>query len=512
MRSRKKAYYEYPTLTRLLDQASFGREEKVLFWEEKKNGRRVTYGQWRQDLLETAGKFQQLEAKHIGVVCDLSYACILCMFAAVVAGKVLVPLEGNLTGEALEQYGKKADVELLLYHEEAVEGTVTCCETMQIPEFLALPAKPLNRWPEWEGDRTACIFFTSGTGGEPMGVVLSQRNLAFTNSHDGYRTLKRSPRILIFLPIHHVLSFATLTDCIHDGCEIHLSRSIKYVSRELQQIKPDLLTTVPMVNELFRSSVLQGIQASGKKEQIDSLIRLSNGLRKLGIDLRTPLFRKLREQLGGLPQLIITGGAASAEDTMRFFDDIGIIVLQAYGATETSAKITSNRMEKNRIGSVGQPGGYTQVRIRDNEIQVRGENVMKEYYRDPRATEQAFEDDWFKTGDLGYLDKDGYLYITGRKKNLIILDSGENVSPEELESRLCRSPWIEEVLVQEKNRRIHAQIIAAPAPEMDEKSLKAAIGNAVEELNRQNPVYKRIVSWELRTQPFEKTASMKIRR
>lgn len=503
---------EYPTVTEMLNQSSLGRDEQLLFLEEKTNGQRVTFGRWRQDLLETAGRFQQQSAKHIGVVCDLTYECILCMYAVIVAGKVLVPLEGNLSGEALDRYVEKADIDLLLYHDGMIEGEVIRCETMQISDFLRIPAEALTQWPQWEGDRNAFIFFTSGTEGEPLGVVLTQKSFSFINSYNGYRKLNRSPRILIFLPIHHVLSFTTLSDCIHDGCEIYLSRSIKYVSQELQRIQPDVLTTVPMVNELFRSRVIQGISASGKKEKIDGLIRFSNGLRKIGIDLRTPLFKKLRDQCGGLPQLIITGGSASSEDTMRFFDDIGIIILQAYGTTETSARVSANRLEKNRIGSVGHALWFNQVRIKDGEIQVRGGSIMKEYYKNPQATARAFDDGWFKTGDLGYIDQDGYLYITGRMKNLIILDSGENVSPEELEKQLLRSPWIREVVIRERNKRIHGEIIAEPQPDSDEEGMKKAIQEAIDTVNQGNPVYKRIVSWELRKEPFEKTSSLKIRR
>lgn len=504
--------YEYPTITEVLNQTSIGRDQQLLFLEEKKNGQQITFGRWRLDLLETAGRFQQHSAKHIGVVCDLTYHCILCMYAVIVAGKVLVPLEANLTAKALDQYAEKADIDLLLYHDGVFDGEVSRCETMQIPDFLSIPAKALQQWPQWEGDRNACIFFTSGTEGDPLGVVLTQRNLSFTNSYKGDRKLITPPKILLFLPIHHVLSFVTLTNCIHDGCEIYLSRSIKYVSEELQRIKPDLLTTVPMVNELFRSSIDQGIRNSGMKEKIDALVRFSNALRKIGIDLRTPLFKKLRDQLGGFPQLIITGGSASSEDTIRFFDDIGILILQAYGTTETSARISSNSLKKNRIGSVGLPLGFTQVRIKEGEIQVFGDNIFREYYKNPQATQRAFDEGWFKTGDLGFLDQDGYLYLTGRKKNLIILDSGENVSPEELEKQLLRSSWISEVIVCERNKRIHAQVVAAVQPDMDTAELKQHIQETINELNRQNPAYKRIVSFELREEPFEKTSSLKIRR
>jgi len=510
MKQKMRANREYPTVMHMLRESGF--DEQLLFVEEKKNGLQITRKQWKKDLLETAGKISQMQAKHIGIVCDLSYGCILCMFAVIAAGKVLVPLEADQNGQQLDKFVEKADIGLLLYPEDRIEGTVTGCEAVTIPEFLSRSGKALPQWPFWEPERNACIFFTSGTEGTPRGVVLTHKNLSFANSYNGYRKMDRNPRILLFLPIHHEFTFVALAVSIHDGCEIHLSESAKYLTREIIQVKPDVLTTVPMVNELFRSGISKGIADSGKEEKLRGLIRISNGLRKLGIDLRTPLFQKLREQLGCLPQLIITGGAAASEDTIRFFDDMGIVVLQAYGATETTSPIATNRLEANRIGSVGKPLWFNQVRIKDGEIQVRGENVMKAYYKDPQATAAAFDDGWLKTGDLGYLDEDGYLYITGRLKNLIILDSGENVSPEELEKQLMRSPWVSEAVVCQRSNRIHAQILGALQPDTTEAALKEAIGAAVNEINLQNPVYKRIASWKLRKEPFEKTSSQKIKR
>ncbi|MBQ8610439.1 MAG: AMP-binding protein [Oscillospiraceae bacterium] len=504
--------YEYATITEMLDKTSVGRDGQLLFLEEKKDGRQITFDRWRQDLLETAGRFQQHSAKHIGVVCDLTYECILCMYGVIMAGKVLVALEADLPGETLKRYAEKADIDLLLYHDGMIEGDSVCCETMRIQDFLAMPAEALKEWPRWEKSREACIFFTSGTEGEPNGVLLTQRNLAFINSYSGYHRLSRSPRILAYLPLYHVFSFAALTVCIHDGCQIHLSRSIKYLAQDLQKVRPDLLTTVPMVNEVLCSKIRKGIDDSGMGKKIYGLVRLSNGLRRIGIDLRTPLFRKLRESFGGIPQLIITSGSAASVSSMEFFDDFGIVLLQVYGMTETTVAVSSNTLERNRKGSVGQPLWFNQVRIRDGEIQIRGENIMKGYYKAPRATENAFDDGWLRTGDLGYFDKDGYLHITGRKKNLIILDSGENVSPEELEKQLQQSSRISEVVVSERNKRIHAQIIAQPQPDMDEDGVKKAIQAEIDKLNCQNPVYKRIVSWELRKEPFEKTSSLKIRR
>ena len=512
MKDNKLKISEFNTITELLKYSCNGRKDEILFIEEGKENSEVTYGQFEQDIFSIAGKLKALDVSHIGVVCNLSYNCILCLYAVIVAGKVLVPLSEDLSAEETEKYINKADIDLLIYNADRIDGIDTKCEQMDIQKLIQMEGQALTEWPQWEEERKACIFFTSGTEGEENGVVLTQKNTSYVNNYTDSGHINRRPRTLIFLPIHHVFSFVSLTVCIHDYCEIHLSRSIAYVALELEKIRPDVITTVPMINELFRSKVAKGIEESGKKKQIDKLIRLSNLLRKLGIDIRTPLFRKLRESMGGIPQLIITGASASSEETIRFFDDIGIIILQAYGLTETCAAVSTNKLKMNRIGSVGKPVYYDEIRIKDSEIQVKGGNVMKEYYKNPIATSRVFDGEWLKTGDLGYIDCDGYIYITGRKKNLIILDNGENVSPEELEKKLISCSEIQDVIVREKDGHIHAEIYNSDLSASNEDVLKNAVDNAIDKLNRENPIYKRIVSWEFRREAFEKTSTMKIRR
>jgi len=506
---RKKKGNTFRTVAELLEQAGQGKEEQLLFVEERPGGRKVTFGQWNRELLETAEKIRTMEGNHVGVVCDLSYACVLCLYAVIEAGKTVVPLEADLSGEELDRYVARADLDLLICPENRTEGEVTRCKALTFSEFFALPSAGPGEWRRWEEERPACIIFTSGTEGEPRGVVLTQRNLAFTKSYSEGMKLKRPPKMLMYLPIHHVFSLLTFTACICEGCEVHLSRSIKYVVLEIEQVKPDTLITVPMINELICGKIKAGIRKAGKEEQVNRLIALSNGLRKMGLDLRTPLFRSLREKLGGIPQLLISGGSAASEESIRYLDDIGILVLQAYGMTESNGLLSTNTIEENKIGSVGRPLPFLNVRVRDGEIQVRGENVMKEYYKDPEATARTFDGGWLKTGDLGYLDEDGYLFLTGRKKRLIITSSGENISPEELENRLLRCPAVGEVVVEERNGKIHAEIY--PVPDF-EGEVRGALEVAIRNLNDSNPLYKRILSWELRGEPFEKTASGKIRR
>lgn len=503
----------YPTVTALLKDSCSRFKGEPLFYRNERNGAlSVDYTRWEHDLLETAARVQKLEAKHIGVICDLSYECLLTIYSIMTAGRVVVPLEADLTGKQVDEYAAQLDIDLILYHKERLDGACTVCPCMLFSDFFRGEVQPLNDWPEWEGDRDACIFLTSGTEGRKRGVVLTQKNMSFTNSYVCHSILKRNARIVVFLPTHHVLSLLIVTSSIYEGTLMYLSKSIKYLSRDIETYRPDALISVPMINEAYRASIAREIEASGKKEQLYRLVRLSNLLRKIGIDLRTPLFRSLRASFKGLPQLIVTGGAASDPETVSFFADFGISLTQGYGMTETSGIVAANGIDDPHITSVGFPLSFNEVRIQDGEIQIKGENVMKGYYKDPEATEKAFDGPWFRTGDLGRFDKDGRLYITGRKKNLIILSNGENISPEELERALCRCSQIAECVVSEKDGHLHAEIYPVQVPEASRAAQEDEIRGYLAQVNRSNPVYQHISSLSFRSDPFEKTSSMKIRR
>ena len=512
MNKTKSRQYAYHTITELLDIVCQTHSGKRLFIEERnRDNPGVDYDRFRQDILLTAGKLQAMEEKHIGVMCDLSYSCLLCILSVMVSGKVAVLIEADLPKETLCEQIKRADVDLLLYPKERMEGEPPC-PAMTQETFLARDGMALSAWPVWEPERDACILFSSGTEGTSGCVLLTQRNLARYVSYYEEKDSSKQSKVLFFLPFHHVTALITLVNCICYGCEIHLSESIKYVTEEIRRVRPDMLITVPVFNEMYRKGIEKAIDESGKRRQFDQLVRLSNMLRRMGIDLRTPLFKSLRRQAGELPQLFATGGSASSVDTIRFFDDIGIIVLQAYGLTETTGIIATNTLDANRIGSVGKPAEHCEIRIRDSQIQVRGMTVMKGYYKDPQATARAFDGEWLNTGDLGRFDSDGYLYITGRKKNLIILGGGENVSPEELEEALMACPCVSEVVVSERNGCIHAEIYPGAQPKTAVEAARKAIEAHIREMNTVNPTYKRIASWELRKTPFDKTTGLKIRR
>lgn len=516
----KKEGYEwncYDTITQLLSDACEKYAERDAFvWKKGRHFVRKTYQDWKKDLLEMAGKIASLEVSHIGIVSDISYESVLCMYAALAAGKVVVPLEDDQIGIYYEEAVSSADIELILYGNDTLDRTETVCKWMSFQEVTQIEAKGFETWPQWESGRPACIFFTSGTtqcSREKTCVMLSQKNIATTcalfHSPFGSKTV---PEMLMYLPIYHVLAFSGMVSCFAGGYKIFIGSGTKYFHIDLLTYCPDFILSVPLINELLKKGIEKEIQKSGKQKDVEKGIRLTKWFWKFGIDIRPKVFEEIYKGIGGRLRVLMVGGAFIDPEVITFFEDFGIYVLNGYGLTETTGVISQNTFYHTKKESVGIVLPYNEVKIVDGEILVRGDNVMLGYYKDEEKTRSIMEDGWLKTGDLGYLDAEGYLHITGRKRNLILLSNGVNVSPELLERELLQSSVVQEVLVREKDGRIHADIYAGEYEETQVKERKREIEEMLMQFNQNHPLHHRIVSWELRKQPFEKTATMKIKR
>lgn len=271
-----------------------------------------------------------------------------------------------------------------------------------------------------------------------------------------------------------------------------------------------MMMLVPLFVETFHKTIWQ----TARKQRADTKLRqgiaVSNFLLRFGIDIRKKLFRSVRSAFGGDLEYIICGGAPLQKKYVQAFRSLGIEVLNGYGITECSPVVATNRNFYHRDGSVGQILKECKVRIQSGEIQVQGENVMLGYYHDEKTTAEAFEDGWFRTGDLGYVDGRGFLYITGRKKNLIILSNGENISPEELEELLLEHELVQEVLVYAEDGAITAEVF--PDSEVCSADVQKRLQEAMDTCNRSLPMYKRIQRLKIRQTEFSKTTTQKIKR
>lgn len=461
-----------------------------------------------------------LKGRHIALIGENSYEWLAAFLAIVNGGCVAVPIDKSLPGKEIAGLLKKADVSAVFcspgYWDVTSEITgADIFSLADIPQYAREGARALESggrsFVEYEIDREkcCCIFFTSGTSGSSKGVALSQRNLA-EEINNSCKLFCLDGDTAALLPFHH--AFGLIVGVwmeFHYGYATYINKSLKTVKNALVQAHPQTLFLVPLFVETFHRQVWDAAEKAGKKKALRLLMRVSELLLKAGIDIRKKAFSSVREAFGGQLEYIISGGAALDSFYVREFRSWGIEIANGYGTTECSPCTAVNRNHYHRDGTVGLPIPGAQIKIAgDGEVLVRGGHVMMGYYKEPEETAKVLKDGWYATGDLGYLDGDGFLTLTGRKKNLIILSNGENVSPEELEAELLRDEAVQEVLVYEKERMIVAEIY----PHEEFAGNMPYFERLREKANRDRPPYKRIAKILLRNQEFQKNSSMKIMR
>lgn len=489
-------------------------EQAAYRYKVKKEVVDKTYRELGEDSMAVSRMVESLgmKGKHIAILGSTTYQWIVSFFGVTNSGSVAVPIDAQLSAEAICELLERADVEMLFFDElradVAAMAGERCPRVRYIVSFQAETARQGENGTEgvlsWEElrrenvgeyetqldpDQLCTILFTSGTTGKSKGVMLSHRNLT-DNAVCLDMKIPAGTVTMTLLPINHVYCltmdiikgiFIGVTSCIND--------SIMHVQKNLKLFKPDMVLLVPLVIE----SIYAKLKAAG-------------GM--------MPKKLVAKAAFGGNLKTICSGGAYLDPEYVDRFAEYGITILQGYGMTECSPVISSNLEWANKKGSVGKLMPNCQAKVVDDELWVKGSSVMLGYYKMPQETAETLEDGWLKTGDLGYVDEENYVYITGRKKNLIILANGENVSPEELENHLNRDERIKEILVRDKNGVIEAEIF----PDM-EYAQKAGISNIQEELqkvidefNAAMPVYKRIHHLVVRDSEFVKTTAKKIKR
>ena len=447
-----------------------------------------------------------MEGKHIALIGTTTYQWIVSYFGIVGSGSVAVPIDAQLPADAVCELLERADVEMLVFDEirrdvaEAVKEkcpSVRYILSMQAEEaadgvqslsmLTALHAGEYEK--ELDGGQLATILFTSGTTGKSKGVMLSHRNLV-DNAVCLDMKIPAGTISMTLLPINHVYCLTMdIIKGLHIGLVICINDSIMHVQRNMKLFKPEIVLLVPLVIESIY----------GKLKDAGSLI---------------PKKMVAKAAFGGNLRIICSGGAYLDPDYVDKFKEYGVTILQGYGMTECSPVISTNLEWENKKGSVGKLLPNCEAKVVDEEIWVRGSSVMQGYYKLPEQTAETLEDGWLKTGDLGYVDEDDFVYITGRRKNLIILANGENVSPEELENQLSRSALVKEILVREKDKVIEAEIFPdyEYAKKKHVKDIQGKLQELVDGFNQDMPVYKRIYSLIVRETEFEKTPSKKIKR
>ena len=535
---------------------------KENYWD--KEVKKVTFLQWREDVrgLGTYLISKGYRETNIAILGENSYGWCCSFFAVMAIGSVTVPVDKELpiedidgiittTGTKVLIYGKSSEakvkemlrngglktVEMIISvassnsieASELGDRTLRTLEDVQT-EGAGLYAAGDNSYYDYKIDvnKLASIVFTSGTTGKGKGVMLSQANIGLDMTLGMYN-FDITRKTLHVLPPHHTFgSTVNYVGHLSQGCEVYISSGIKHVSDEIKEQQPTHLILVPAFLEVMNRKIWATARKDGKEGQLKAMIKVSNFLRKFGVDVRRKLFASVLSAFGGKLELIICGGAKLDEEIIRNFDALGITILNGYGITECAPLISANRNKYQKPGSVGTPILACRVKI-DNpdengegEICVKGPNVMLGYYNNPEATAEVFDKDgFFHTGDYGKLDEEGWIYITGRKKNLIILSNGKNVYPEEIEADLQKVEGVSEVVVYAGESRVQKDKITIVAEIFPDEDLLAHMGvnnaqeyfeNQVKALNAKMPPYKAVKCVKLRDTEFQKNTSRKITR
>ena len=455
------------------------------------------------------------EHRHIAVLGPGSTAWLAAYFAVLSAGRVIVPLHDGMQERELEDSLRLADCSMLLYDERrreaasALSHAVPGLQILELHMFIGMLRKEESELlPELRPEAVAAMYFTSGTMGKPRCVMLTHRNMGSQISAVTEAIpLSARDTGLSLLPLSHTFEMMTyVAGALHCGGTLYLNESLRTVKKNLREKQPTILVTVPLILQTLHKEILNTAKKQGNLEKLQMALRLSAGAQRIGLDLSTQLFGDLRGLLGSRLKTVICGGASLDTGLIRFWQALGIEVLQGYGITECSPVVSVNRPGRNVIGSVGRPLSCCEVQIVDREICVRGDSVSPGYYKDPTADAECFRDGWFHTGDLGRLDRDGNLFFEGRIKNLIILGNGENVSPEELEKKLYQTEGVLDAIVYEKDGKITAELYTDQARIPDLRTAWQVIGP----VNRTLASFKQIGEIVLRETEFEKTATRKI--
>ena len=473
-----------------------------------------TYGDVCLEVRKTASLVEQQYGRgsHIAIIGENSYEWMIAFFSVLCSGNVAVPIDKELPAAEVAWMIDHADVTAAFVsktYSDVVEN-IDGLSVMTLKELQKAGEEGDSDYQLYhpQDDELASIFFTSGTTGKPKGVMLSHGNLAYETVGPARLFHPEGFTTLSVLPYHHEfgLNVAVLM-AYNYGVSIFLNKSLKRVKEDLMIAKPVILMLVPMFTEVFYKQIMDGIKKSGREKKVRQGIRLSNLLLKFGIDKRRTFFSEIIDEFGGELKYIISGGAHLDTFYVKAFRDFGIEVLNGYGASELSPCVAINRNYYKRDGSVGPAIPGMDVRTTpDGEVQFKGPATMMGYYKNPEATEEVIQDGWYSTGDLGYVDKDGFIFLTGRKKNLIILSNGENISPEELENDYSIDPGVCEVLVYAQNE----MLVAAIYPEEEYRGNTAYFEELTEKINQDRPMYKKISRVVLRDEEFIKNTSQKI--
>ncbi len=528
----------------------------------KDNGsmKTISHKEFRDDInaLGTVLINMGLKDKRIAVISENRYEWELSYLAIAAGVGVVVPLDKALPDNELESLILRSQVEAIFYSSkyDTIMNTLREKKNTNLKYFISMDLQENTNGiysqkallekgkklleegnkqyldAKIDADKMGIMLFTSGTTAMSKAVMLSHKNLV-TNVMDIIQRfdLTEEDRFLSFLPLHHVFECTVgFLYPISIGGSIAFCEGVKHMADNIKEFDITAMISVPAVFDIIYRKVMKTIEKKGKMATLEKGKKISNVLLKVKIDLRKQLFKEVHESLGPKLKLVVTGGAALDPETEKGFNDLGFDVEQGYGLTETAPVIAAETPKCRRLGSIGKKFPSVEVKIDDpdeegiGELMAKGPSIMLGYYENEEATKSALEPDgWFHTGDLARIDKDGFIYIAGRKKSVIVLNNGKNVFPEEIETLLNKVEGIKETFVYEKKEddgdvKVCVEIVYDK--EMikdlyhieDEEKIKEFLWEKVKEVNKLMPKYKYVREMIVTEEPLIKTTTLKIKR
>ena len=525
----------------------------------------ITFAQVKEDVdcLGTALMEKGFSGKRIGVIGENRYEWVISYLAVANGLGVVVPLDRELPVQEIAALLERSELSALIFSSKIEQKIHEALSTVQLPvtlismdatkqegdvlslcELLKVGRRLLEEGNMnyinalVDPEKVSMILFTSGTTGLAKGVMLCHRNIAsniYNMSQYVDLTVRNGQQIgLSMLPMHHTYEFTcTILASFYQGATIAFCEGLKYVVKNMEEAKVTYMIAVPLVFENMHQKLWKQAAKSGKAEKMRKAIKMIRTLAHIDkkIQKRTMrLFKEVHAALGGHVRLMIAGAAAIDPNVIHDFTAMGITMLQGYGMTECSPIIALNPDYCIKAAAAGLPLPGTSVKIFEpdengvGEIICKSDSVMLGYFEDPEETSKVLKDGWLYTGDYGYVDKDGYVYITGRKKNVIVTKNGKNIFPEEVEFYLNKSPYISEVVVKgQEDSLTHENIVWADIyPDKDaiaeakgvltDDQIRDLLKLEIDRVNEEMPLYKRVKRFSVRDVEFEKTTTRKIKR
>lgn len=565
---KEKKRYEattYQTIKEIFDKSTTNYADRPFIlekWNHKENFSEMTFGQFREDVIALGTgltKVLNLKDEKIVVIGENTYYWYVSYMALLCGAGIAVPVDKELPINELENVVRRSKASAIIYSAKKkdeikkiknnlpqVKYFIQMNDKEEVKgrdvgiEFVIKQAKQLVQQGDTsfmqipiDPEEFKVLIFTSGTTSQSKGVMICHRNLAENiNSVSAYVKLTPQDRLFSVLPLHHTYeSTIGFLVPLANGCSVVVCEGLKYIVPNLQETKPTAMLTVPLLVENLHKKITATIKKSGKDGLVNSMMHITNALKSVGVDIKRKVFKEILDNLGGNLKIIVSAAAPIDPKIGKWVQDLGIHFLQGYGLTETAPIAALTPDYDQRVGSCGMAVPCAELKIEnpneagEGEVLIKSKTLMLGYYENEEATKEAIVDGWFHTGDIGYLDSDGFLYITGRSKNVIVTQNGKNIYPEEIEQLLAKIPEIKECMVYGKEvlgqKELTISVKVIPDTEeihekygenLSKEEIHKIIWEEIKKVNKKLTSYKAIKHLEIKEDEFEKTTTMKIKR